>query len=325
MRADRLLSLLMLMEVYRKMTAQELANRLEVSERTIHRDMEALSASGVPVYAERGTGGGWSLQEGYHMKLNGLSQAEIRSLFLNSPSHLLADLGLEHSSEEAYRKLSVALSPTMRHNAEYARQRLHVDGAGWHKRDEQVPYLQIVHTAVWEQRKLIFTYEKLSDNSRLHPLPERVVHPLGLVAKGHVWYLVALTEEEQIRSYRISRVQSASITDEPAIRPEHFDLAAYWEQSKQELKRNLPSYKAELLVESSCIDKLQQATYLQVERTGPAYDDPNGWLPVVVDFQTLTYACEFVLAQGSCIRVLHPEQLRDAVIQRAQAVLGLYS
>lgn len=346
MRADRLLSLLMLLEVHRKMTAQELAQRMEVSERTIHRDMEALSASGVPVYAERGTGGGWSLQEGYHVKLNGLNQAEIRSLFLNSPSRLLTDLGLEQSSEAAYRKLSAALSPAMRQDAEFARERLHIDGAGWNPRDEEVPYLQLLQTAVWEQRKLILTYEKLSEASLQAPLSERTVHPLGLVAKGHAWYLVAATEEGQLRSYRISRVRSASLSDEPSHRPLGFDLASFWEQSKLELKRNIPKYMAELLVESTVIPKLRRAAYIEFAHIGEPYPIPSCnldsvsgsganpmskpdlpkplWLPIEVDFQTLNHACEFILSQGSSIQVIQPNELRDQVAQHARRILDLY-
>jgi predicted DNA-binding transcriptional regulator YafY len=346
MRADRLLSLLMLLEVHRKLTAQEMAQRLEVSERTIHRDMEALSASGVPVYAERGTGGGWSLQEGYHVKLNGLNQSEIRSLFLNSPSRLLTDLGLEQSSEMAYRKLTAALSPAMRQDAEFARERLHIDGAGWNHRDEEVPYLQLLQTAVWEQRKLVITYEKLSDASLQVPLSERSVHPLGLVAKGHAWYLVASTEEGQLRSYRISRVRSAALSDEPSLRPVVFDLEAFWELSKLELKRNVPKYMAQLLVESSVIPKLRRAAYIEIAYIGEPgsdfgceLDSTSGsatssvskldsqqplWLPVEVDFQTLNHACEFILSQGASIQVLLPNELRDHVAEQARRIIDLY-
>src|SRR5690606_16990490 len=119
MRADRLLSLLMILEVHRKMTVKELAERLEVAERTIQRDMETLSAAGIPVYAERGAGGGWSLQEGYHLRPHALNQAEIRSLFLGSPTRLLSELGLEQSTESALLKLTAAIPPGLRQQAEY--------------------------------------------------------------------------------------------------------------------------------------------------------------------------------------------------------------
>src|SRR5438874_11494791 len=130
MRADRLLSILLILQVHQRITARELSKRLEVSERTIHRDMEALGAAGVPVYAERGTGGGWVLSEAYQTNLTGLNEAEIQSLFLANPPHLLADLGLRQASEGALIKLLAALPSISRRDAEFARQRLHVDGAG---------------------------------------------------------------------------------------------------------------------------------------------------------------------------------------------------
>lgn len=331
MRADRLLSLLMLLEVHRKLTAQELARRLEVSERTIHRDMEALSASGVPVYAERGTGGGWALQDDYHVKLNGLNQAEIRSLFLNSPAALLADLGLEESSEAAYRKLSAALSPASRQDAAYARQRIHVDGAGWQSRTEEVPYLPLVQSAVWEERQLAFTYATYAaetDDSESPALPERVVHPLGLVAKGRTWYMAAATREGAIRTYRVSRIRSAALLDEPVVRPDGFDLAAFWEQAKQELKVKLPHYVTKLLMDPRTLRKLKSASYVKVISVGAPLAERSGrpgWLPAEADFETLDNAVEVILSLGASLLVLEPEELRSEVARQAAALAELYA
>src|SRR5712692_1757631 len=132
MRADRLLSIVLLLQIHRRMTAHALAQRLEVSDRTIYRDMDALSAAGIPVYAERGTGGGCALLEAYRTNLTGLNEAEIQALFLTGPSRLLADLGLRSASEAALIKLLAALPSMSRRQAEYARQRIHVDVASWH-------------------------------------------------------------------------------------------------------------------------------------------------------------------------------------------------
>src|ERR1700712_3732807 len=129
MRADRLLSILLLLQMHQRIPARELAKRLEVSERTIQRDMDALGAAGIPVYGERGSGGGWLLSEGYQTNLTGLNEAEIQALFLATPPHLLAELGLRQAAEGALIKLLAALPALARHDAEFARQHIHVDGA----------------------------------------------------------------------------------------------------------------------------------------------------------------------------------------------------
>src|SRR5215207_7455103 len=191
MRADRLVSIMLLLQVYRRLTAGELARRLEVSERTIHRDMEALSAAGVPVVAERGSGGGWALAGGYRTNLTGLNAAEVQTLFSGLPARLLADLKLDRDSDAAHVKLLAALPPSSRADAEYARRRVHVDVAGWGAAEEAVPHLHTVQEAVWRGRKLFFTYGDDCGGAAA----ERAVDPLGLVAKGGVWYLVARAGE----------------------------------------------------------------------------------------------------------------------------------
>src|SRR5215210_8544108 len=149
MRADRLLSIILLLQIYQRLTAGELARRLVVSERTIHRDMEALSTAGVPVTALRGSGGGWALVEGYRTNLTGLNAAEVQTLFSGLPPRLLADLKLDRDSEAAHVKLLAALPPSSRADAEYARRRVHVDVAGWNSGDEALPHLHTVQEAVW--------------------------------------------------------------------------------------------------------------------------------------------------------------------------------
>src|SRR5712691_4174354 len=208
MRADRLLSVLLLLQVHRRLTARELAKRLEVSERTIHRDMDALSAAGFPVFAERGIGGGWMLVEGYRTNLTGLNKDEIQALFLTKPLRVLADLGLEKASNAALIKLSAALPSAHRDGAEHARQRIHVDVTGWNRSNESIEFLPALQEAIWQERKLKFSYQRGGGCDAV----ERLADPLGLVAKGSVWYLVAGVEGE-IRSYRVSRVSGAALTE----------------------------------------------------------------------------------------------------------------
>jgi predicted DNA-binding transcriptional regulator YafY len=179
-----LLSILLFLHAGRRWTAGELARRLEVSERTIYRDMDALSIAGIPVIAERGVGGGWSLPEDYRAELPGLTETEIQSLFLAAPGRLLADLGLDRESEAAFNKFFAALPSVSRRRAEYARQRILVDATGWRHTPEDVSALTTLQDAIWQERRLHLTYVNLSngdifavndeslfpvDGPRLHP------------------------------------------------------------------------------------------------------------------------------------------------------------
>ena len=318
MRADRLLSILLLMQIHRRITARELARRLEVSERTIHRDMEALSAAGVPVTAERGSGGGWMLMEGYETNLTGLNEDETRALFLLKPSRLLSDLNLERASDAALIKLLATIPSISRRDAEYARQRIYVDVTGWNRTEESVPHLHALQEAIWQERKLRMTYGQDKDC-----LAERLVAPLGLVAKGSVWYLVAAVEDG-IRSYRVSRIQSIELTGEPCVRPEGFDLATYWEESAAAFKSKFPKYNATLRAHPSVYPRMHFAgRFARVEQTGEP--DADGWLTISLTTQFEEEACEFALSFGARVEVLEPAALREKVVRQAESVISFYA
>ena len=317
MRADRLLSIMLLLQVHQRITARELATRLEVSERTIHRDMEALSASGVPVYAERGSSGGWLLMEEFRTNLTGLTRAEIQTLFLTRPSQILADLGLDKASDAAAIKLLAALPALSRDDAEYARQRIYVDTTSWNPTGEPFPLLQVIQQAVWRDRKLRFLYQR-GDCGAL----ERLADPLGLVAKGSVWYLVAAVEGE-VRNYRISAIKDVEVLDEPCRRPKEFDLEAYWKASMDHFKASLPRFQARVRVRTTIFPRLRYAgRFARIEET--ASPDADGWQEVVLRFDTEEVACEYMLSFGPQLEVLEPPELRDKVIRMAQSVLDFY-
>lgn len=318
MRADRLLSILMLLQVHHRLTGRELAERLEVSERTIHRDLEALSGVGVPVVAERGQGGGWSLLESYQTTLTGLNLAEIQALFLPKPSHLLTALGWNQAFEAALLKLLAALPAANRRQAEIVSQRIHLDPTGWHRWNEEMSAFPILQAAIWQERQLQLSYER-NDGRQI----ERLVNPLGLVAKGSVWYLVAAVERE-VRCYRISRISNATITDFPCIRPERFDLANYWQRSLVEFKAALPRYVAMLRVAREAMPRLQYAGYFaRIEQINPS--DAEGWATVSIRFDVESAACAYVLGFGAQMEVVEPLELRERVVQAAKEVIALYS
>lgn len=318
MRADRLLSILMLLQVHRRLTARELAERLEVSERTILRDMDALSGAGVPVVAERGKGGGWGLLDDYQTTLTGLNLTEVQALFLPKPTHFLADLGWSQAFEAALLKLLAALPAANRQQVERVSQRIHVDPNGWHHWDEEMTAFPILQTAVWQDRQVYLSYDR-GNGQRV----ERLVSPLGLVAKGSIWYLVAATGEA-VRSYRISRVQNAALTDSSCDRPPNFNLAEYWQQSTTEFKAALPYYGVTVRVAPEAIAWLRWGGYFaRIEQMDAP--DAEGWIPVSLRFDVEKAACAYVLGFGAQMEVIEPLELRDRVLQTAKAAIALYT
>ena len=186
MRADRLLSLLLLLQARGRLTAPKLAQELEVSERTIYRDIDALSAAGVPVYGEPGRGGGYALLDSYRTNLTGLTEGEVRALFMLSIPKPLTDLGVGQELGAALRKLAAALPSARRDDEQRVRQRFLLDAVGWEQAAESVPHLPTVHRAVWEDRRLHLKY-------RIGPLAvqiEQTVEPYSLVAKAGDWLVV---------------------------------------------------------------------------------------------------------------------------------------
>jgi predicted DNA-binding transcriptional regulator YafY len=280
--------------------------------------MEALSVSGIPVVAERGSNGGWSLLGEYRTNLTGLNEAEIQSLFVTQPPKLLADLRLKKASEGALLKLLAALPAMYRQGAEQARRRIHIDTAGWSRQEEAVPLLPLLQEAIWSERKLRFTYQR---GPGCHDVV-REVDPLGLVAKGSAWYLVAGVGGE-VRSYRISRMSQAQVLDQPCVAPAGFDLAAYWEQSTTAFKTALPNYVAQFRVSPDVFLRLRFAgRFARVGDT--AEKDLDGWLRISVGFDVEEMAVEYALSFGAKLEVLEPRSLREKVIAAAQEVVKFY-
>lgn len=317
MRADRLLSILLLLQVQRRLTARELAERLRVSARTIHRDMEALSGAGVPVVAERGAGGGWHLLEEYRTNLTGLSDAEVQALFLASPGRLFADLGLAEAADGALIKLLAALPTRHRGRAEDIQSRIHIDLAGWRQVEDAVPTLPTLQEAIWGERQLRIGYHR-GDGREV----ERIVAPLGLVAKGSLWYLIAAHEGE-LRTYRVSRITTATLLDATFVRPPGFDLAAFWAQSARDFITRLPQYRATVRVAPAALRQLRRGgRYARIEAAEAA--DADGWTVVQLDLETEEWASELVLSLGAAIEVLDPLELRSSIIRESAAMVALY-
>ncbi len=304
MRADRLLSALLLLQAHGRLTSRELAKRLEVSERTMHRDMEALSASGVPVFAMRGSQGGWQLDEGWRTQVPGLDEAELRAFLMAQPQ-VVGDERLVRAAERALAKLTAALPVSLREKAASIRQRLHVDTTRWYGTIENLSRLPVVQDAVSRDRKLKIIYRRDG-----HEVAERIVDPLGLVAKGSVWYLVAHTPRG-FRTYRVSRIEEATLLDQPCERPPDFDLPAYWKSSTAQFRAR-PRYNALLRLEPRIAETMKTWGCFSNVETGQD-SDPEGWITVRAQFDDEDHACFIVLGLGPRADVLEPVKLRERV------------
>lgn len=313
MRADRLVSILLLLQTRGHATTAELAKRLEVSPRTIHRDMEALTAAGVPVYAERGSRGGWRLLEEYRTNLTGLSQSEIMVLFALKPAQLLNDLGLGKAGEQALIKMLAALPSSQRQGAEYARQRILVDIQRY---QESVPLLPVLQEAVWQDRKLWLVYQPASG-----PPAERTVDPLGLVVRGSVWYLIS-SRAGELRNYRVSRILEAKVLDEPSLRPADFDLETYWRKARAEYRAQIPTYRIKVRILEKVLARTNPASHWgQLEHSEPVGD---GWLIAHLRFEYPEQALGWVLGAGAAVEALEPHEFRQQVIETLGMALELY-
>lgn len=296
-------------------TAPGLAKRLEVSERTILRDMDALSASGVPVYAERGSRGGFRLADGYRMELTGMRSPEVRTLFLRGLDGVLSDLGWNHDAEIAREKIASAVSADQRASADEVSQRIYVDEARWFGRPHTSPFLRRIQDAIWGTFRLYLTYEKGNGD-----VSSRVVSPLALVAKAGVWYLVA-ERDAQLRVYRVNRITNVEALSERFERPKSFDLTAFWTAWTKWFVENLPRYEAVLWVESGAFDRFMKQTSFPAQQID-VYA-PEGYTAVRVTYETPEMARATVLGYDFNVFVVEPHELRKAVVERAHRVISV--
>lgn len=319
MRADRLLQIMMLLQTGGKMTTRQLAERLEVSERTILRDMDALSGAGIPVTAERGKYGGWKLLDGFRSAVSGLKLDELKSLFILPSDHLLEQLGIGSVGPDVRRKLAAAMPRSMTDSARQYLEKIHMDTGTWKPAGAvQTETLRQVMEALWADRKIRIMYRKAGGEQR-----ERTAGPLGLVVKGSTWYLVAINETGETRTYRMSRILHADVLDETFVRPENFDLAAYWNQSKVQFTASLPRFEVHVLADPAILGRLTFTDkFVQTAEIGDA--EGGGMVPVTLRFDTEEEAAAYVLGFGGRMKIVRPESLIPLVVGKARAVLALY-
>lgn len=320
MRADRLLAILMLLQGRGRMTARQLADELEVSERTIYRDIDALGVAGVPVYSETGREGGYALLDSYRTSLTGMTDGEVQALFmLNTPEPLTA-LGLGQELKAALLKLSASLPDGRRDEEARVRQRFHLDSTWWDQGEEPVPYLRTIYRAVWEDRQITLIY---------YPIPnvtiEQRVDPYGLVAKAGVWYLVC-ARQGQIQVHRVSDLLEARLTDERFEREAAFDLEQFWSGWCAEEGRNRSGYTVRVRIAPGLLPWLPRlfGNHLKERLESAGTADADGWTTVNLSFESLFEARNRLLGLGGGVEVLEPVALRLSLQDYAEQIIKRY-
>ncbi|MCB5181812.1 helix-turn-helix transcriptional regulator [Streptomyces antimicrobicus] len=328
MRADRLLTILLLLQSRGRLTAPELAAELEVSVRTVYRDLDALGAAGVPVTADRGPAGGYRLMDGYRTRLTGLTDAEAGSLFLVGAPGPAAELGLGAELATARLKLQAALPDGLARRSRLVQERFHLDAPAWFRDADPVPHLAAVARAVWEAEVVRADYRRWNGELR-----RRTLQPLGLVLKGGIWYVAARVGGGEppgaappVRTYRVSRLLDVEPTGEHFERPVDFDLAGYWTQQSRRLEDALLRHTARIRLSprGQRLLPMQFGAAGARALAGAGEPDGAGWVEVDLAVETEAVAVGDLLRLGVEAEVLGPPALRAAVGRAARVLAGRY-
>ncbi|MET8567125.1 YafY family protein [Streptomyces sp. NPDC004783] len=322
MRAARLIKMVLLLQSRPSMTAAELAEELEVSERTVTRDAQALSEAGVPVYAERGRAGGYRLIGGYRTRLTGLARSEAEALFLSGVPGALREMGLEDAASAARLKVSAALLPSLRDASRTAAQRFHLDAPSWFREPETPALLPAVADAVWDDRRLTARYRRSRDEV------VRELEPYGLVLKAGIWYLCArVPDGGSFRVYRIDRFTAVEAGEERFVRDGEFDLPAFWAERAEQFARSLLRSEVVVRLSPRGVRALPHAVDAPAAREALAAAGPpdaDGWVTVTVPVESEEVAHAQLRGLGPEAEVLAPASLREHFARDARRLAGLY-
>jgi len=322
MRADRLLKLVLLLQTRGRMTADQLADELEVSVRTIYRDIESLSGAGFPVYTERGVGGGCRLVDGYRTTLTGLSAPEAQALAFAALPGAAAALGVGALAAAAHLKVLTAVSPDARATLAAVQERFHLDPRGWFRTTPpDHPHLPTLARAVWDEHQVGATYARAKGSPRA-----RVLHPLGLVLKDGMWYLAAADEHLEPRTFRVSRFERVELLDQLVERPADFDLGSWWSEWADSFETNLNEYAVTVRVAPSAQPRLRELG--DAVGRAPSLPSPgrdrDGWERRVLMFERADWAESSLLRLGAGVEVLDPPEMRERLEAASAELFALY-
>lgn len=322
MRASRLVSLLLLLQARGRLTADQLAAELEVSVRTIYRDVRSLHEAGVPLYGEAGDGGGYQLIDGYRTRLTGLTAGEAQTLFLAGLPAAAAELGLGAALAAAQLKLQAALPADLRQQAARVRDRFHVDAPGWYYDGDSCPYLADVADAVWNQRQIEVRYRRWAAPTDV----TRTLEPHGLVLKAGKWYLVARSAG-QFRTYRVNQILGLTTLEGHFERAADFSLPAYWERSLTDFRAGLQQGQATIRLSPAGLRRMRElmsSAVIQSAGQTATAPDGQGWITAVIPVESADHAQAELLRLGSEAEVLAPRALRDRMRQAARSLGRMY-
>jgi len=319
MRASRLLTILMILQTRGRTSAETLAEQLEVSVRTVYRDIDQLSAAGVPVYAETGRNGGFALLDGWKTRLNGLTAPEARALFFSGLPGPAGELGLGDEAAAAELKLLAALPADWQAEARRMSSRFHLDPRGWFQTGPKPEFLKVVAAAVWNETRVALRYQSWKE------IRDRVIDPLGLVLKGGVWYVVA-QREGNIRTYKLSQILSVGLTGDTFVRPRDFDLPRYWEESTRQFERDIYIGTARVRANVAGRRKLRDLseTVRRAIEVLELIPDAEGWAEFEIPVEEPVWASHELTRVGDDVEVLAPAELRALVISNVTRMARRY-
>lgn len=315
MRADRLISILMLLQINKRLTASELSKRLEVSIRTIYRDIDALSGIGVPIVAEKGTNGGIKLLGDYKTSLTGISKNELMSLFIPTSDKILEDLGVENLKSSTLLKILGNSAANEVKDLENIQNYIYIDMYTWNNTNTMVnkDILSVLQNAIWNSKSLKILYRKINETKEVE------LNPLGLVCKRSIWYLVA-TNNEIIKTYKVTSIESALLMDYTFNRPCDFNLKSYWNNSTSNFKSLIPKHTFTFKIRPYILNHIKERQFITISET--IVKDNEIFLKI--KFDAIWQGIEFAFGYGKDIEIIEPIEAIFEIKKKALEIIDLY-
>ena len=315
MKADRLISILMLLQIHKQLTANDLAKRLEVSVRTIYRDIESLSNLGIPIFTDRGSNGGIKLLGDYKTTLSGINKDELYSLFIPTSNKVLEDLGIEKVKDSTMLKLLGDSSTEQMIEIKNIQSYIYIDMNTWGDNPVKVDkdILSILQNGIWNKRILKIVYRKINETK------EVILKPLGLVCKRGIWYLVS-ENNDIIKNYKVSNIDSASLTDEVFDRPSDFNLEKYWKSSTSNFKSLIPKHTFTFKVSPSIVNSIKERHFINISKT--VVKDNEIYMDI--KFDAMFQGIEFAFGYGKNIEIISPIEAIDEIKKKSSEIINLY-
>lgn len=315
MKADRLISILMLLKVHKQLTAKDLAKRLEVSVRTIYRDIESLSSLGIPIFTDRGTNGGIKLLGDYQTSLSGLNKDELYSLFIPTGDKVLDDLGIGKLKDSTMIKLLGDSSIYQINEIKNIQNYIFIDMYTWGENPLKVDtaILSILKEGIWNSKVLNIAYKKINETKNV------LLNPLGLVCKRGIWYLIG-ENNDIIKTYKVSNIESALLTDILFDRPKDFNLEKYWKSSTSNFKSSIPKHTFTFKVNPSIVNHIKSRQFISISNI--VVEDDNIYMDI--DFDAVFQGIEFAFGYGKDIEIIYPIDARIEIKKRSSEIIKLY-